>query len=280
MNLSGPPFSVVILAADRESNDPVAQASEVSCKALTPVSGRPMVLRVLDALEEAREVDTRILAGPAMTSVVQNAELNELVSSGQVQWFAPQATPSSSAFSVLQSLPEDVPVLVTTADHALLTAAMVDHFCAAARNSDCDVLAGVARHDLVAAAFPDTLRTVTKLKDGGFCGCNIFAFMTPKARLAANFWRKVESERKKPLRVVKVLGWSAVLRYLVGQLTLGYALGQLSRRMNLTVGVVEMPFAEAAVDVDKVADWLLVESILAERNKRAPFEGLSCDPEP
>ncbi|RLB61815.1 MAG: MobA-like NTP transferase domain containing protein, partial [Deltaproteobacteria bacterium] len=113
-------------------------------------------------------------------------------------------------------------------------------------------------------------RTVTKLKDGGFCGCNLFAFLTPRARLAADFWRQVESERKKPLRVVKVLGWSAVLRYLVGQLTLKYALAQLSHRMNLKVGVVEMPFAEAAVDVDKVDDWLLVESILAKRNQGAP----------
>jgi GTP:adenosylcobinamide-phosphate guanylyltransferase len=266
MKLPDQPFSVVILAADRELNDPVARASEVSCKALTPVSGRAMVLRVLDALREADEVDVRILAGPAMASVEQNAELNELISSGQVQWYAPQATPSSSAFSVLQSLPENVPVLVTTADHALLTAAMVDHFCGVARDSGCDVLAGVARHDMVSEAFPETLRTVTRLKDGGFCGCNLFAFMTPQARLAADFWREVESERKKPLRVVKIMGWMAVLRYLLGQLTLDHALARLSRRMNLKVGVVEMPFAEAAVDVDKVDDWLLVESVLAERN--------------
>ena len=264
------PFSVVILAGDRELNDPVAQASGVSCKALVPVSGRPMVLRVLDALAGAREVGGRILCGPAKTSVEQNTELNGLVDSGQIQWVAPQSTPSSSAFAVLQSLPEDVPVLLTTADHALLSAEMVDYFCAEARNSGCDVLAGLARYDLISAAFPDTLRTVTKLKDGGFCGCNLFAFLTPRARLAADFWRQVESERKKPLRVVKVLGWSAVLRYLVGQLTLKYALAQLSHRMNLKVGVVEMPFAEAAVDVDKVDDWLLVESILAKRNQGAP----------
>ncbi len=264
------PFSVVILAGDRELNDPVAQASGVSCKALVPVSGRPMVLRVLDALADAREVDDRILCGPAKASVEQNAELNGLVGSGQIQWVAPQSTPSSSAFAVLQSLPEDVPVLLTTADHALLNAEMVDHFCAEARNSGCDVLAGLANYDLISAAFPGTLRTVTKLKDGGFCGCNLFAFLTPRARLAADFWRQVESERKKPLRVVKVLGWSAVLRYLVGQLTLKYALAQLSQRMNLKVGVVEMPFAEAAVDVDKIDDWLLVESILAKRNQGSP----------
>jgi GTP:adenosylcobinamide-phosphate guanylyltransferase len=272
MKQTKPSFSVIILAADRETDNPEAEAAKVSCKALTPVGGRPMVLRVLDALGKAREVATRILVGPAETSIAENSELSDLVSSGQVKWIAPQTSPSLSAFSALQSLPEDVPILVTTADHALLSPAMIDHFCAAARNSSCDVVAGVARYDLIVKAFPDTLRTVTKLKDGGFCGCNMFAFLTPQARSAANFWRKVESERKKPLRVVKVIGWSAVFRYLCGQLTLDYALAQLSKRMNLKVGVIEMPFAEAAVDVDKVDDWYLVESILAKRTVEHPSE--------
>jgi GTP:adenosylcobinamide-phosphate guanylyltransferase len=271
MKSSEPPFTAIILAADRALNDPVAQSAAVSCKALTPVGGRAMILRVLDALAAAREVGQRILAGPAMMSVEQNVELSKLVSSGQVHWCSPQVTPSSSAFCVLQSLPKDVPVLVTTADHALLTAEMVDHFCKAARSSGCDVLAGVARYELVAEAFPGSRRTVTKLKEGGYCGCNMFAFLTPQARLAADFWRKVEKERKKPLRIVKVMGWSAVLRYLLGILTLDQALTKLSRRMNLQVGVVQMPFAEAAVDVDKVDDWLLVQAILAGRKQRAPF---------
>jgi hypothetical protein len=39
--------------------------------------------------------------------------------------------------------------------------------------------------------------------------------------------------------------------------------------MGLRVGVVRMPFAEAAIDVDKLEDLLLVESILTERQKRA-----------
>ena len=270
MKQNDPPFSVIILAADRELNNPVAKAAKVSCKALVPVGARPMVLRVLDALGKAREVATRILVGPAETSIAENLELNQLISSGQVKWVAPQTSPSLSAFAALQSLPEDVPILVTTADHALLSPAMIDHFCAAARNSGCDVVAGVTRYSLIVEAFPDTLRTVTKLKDGGFCGCNMFAFLTPQARLAADFWRKVESERKKPLRVVKILGWSAVFRYLCGQLTLDYALTQLSKRMNLKVGVIEMPFAEAAVDVDKIEDWHLVESILAKRTGEHP----------
>jgi hypothetical protein len=60
-----------------------------------------------------------------------------------------------------------------------------------------------------------------------------------------------------------------VLRYLLGQLTLEQALNGLSQRMGLQAGVIQMPFAEAAIDVDKVEDLHLVESILAERRKRA-----------
>ncbi len=192
--------------------------------------------------------------------------------SGLVQWMAPQATPSTSAFEALQSLPVDVPVLLTTADHALLTPEMIDHFCSEARKSGCDVVAGVARHELIAQAFPESKRTVTKLNDGGYCGCNLFAFLTPQGRKAADFWRKVEQERKNPLRIIRIIGWTTVLRYLLGRLSLDQALQRLSKKMQLQVGVVRMPYARAAVDVDKLDDLLLVESILAGKqlNPSAP----------
>lgn len=263
-------FSAIILAADRGPEDPVAAAAGVGGKALAPVCGRAMVLRVLDALAEAGETSQRFLVGPANSVVGQNPELAALVDAGRVGWFAPLATPSSSAFHALQSLPDDTPVLVTTADHALLTAEMVDHFCREARLSGCDVVAAVARHELVAEAFPGTRRTVTRLRDGGYCGCNLFAFLTPQSRRAAEFWRKVEQERKKPLRIIRIMGWLAVLRYLLGRLTLEQALAGLSRRMGLRAGVVRMPFAEVAVDVDKLEDMRLVESVLATREQGAP----------
>lgn len=269
MTSASPPFSVVLLAGDRQPNDPVALHAGVSCKALIPVSGRAMVLRVLDALQGAHEVSMPTLVGPSMAAVEGNAELAEQLRSDQVRWMAPQETPSTSAFSALQSLSEEAPVLLTTADHALLTPEMVDHFCSKARESGCDVVAGVARHELVAEAFPGSRRTVTKLNDGGYCGCNLFAFLTPQGRTAADFWRKVEKERKNPLRVIKIIGWTTVLSYLLGQLSMDQVLVRLSKKMQLRVGVIRMPFAEAAVDVDKIEDLLLVESILADKQQKA-----------
>jgi len=255
----------VVLAADRAPGDPVAKAAGVSCKSLTPVGGRAMVLRVLDALGEAEEVDDIVLCGPHPSAMENEPQLGERIASGEVKWVENQATPSSSAYHVLQGLPRDLPVLVTTADHALLSGPVVDFFCSEARLTGCDVVAGVASHARVAAAYPGTKRTVIKLKDGGYCGCNLFAFLSPRARIAADHWRRVEKQRKKTLRVISTLGPVAVLRYLTGQLTLAEGLHRISQRMKLRAGVVIMPFPKAAVDVDSVEDWRLAESIVAGR---------------
>ena len=51
MQISETPFTAIILAGDRTSGDPLAEAAGVACKSLVPVGGRPMVLRVLDSLE-------------------------------------------------------------------------------------------------------------------------------------------------------------------------------------------------------------------------------------
>ena len=150
-------------------------------------------------------------------------------------------------------------MLLTTADHALLTPAVVDHFCEAARATGADVVVGLARAEQVLAAFPGTRRTILRLKGGGYCGCNLFAFLTPTGRGAAQYWRRVEQQRKRPLRLAAgVLGWSAILDYALGRLTLERALERMSRRLGLRAGAVILPFPEAAVDVDSVEDLQLV----------------------
>jgi hypothetical protein len=164
--------------------------------------------------------------------------------------------------------------LVTTADHALLTADMVDYFCAKARETGGDIVVGLALIDLVLTAYPNTKRTAIQLRDGGYCSCNLFAFLTPRSRIAAEFWRKVESQRKKTLRVIAGFGWLNLLLYLLKRPTLAEGLKRISQRLGLRAGAVLLPFPEAAVDVDSLSDWKLVESILAGR---APGELSSGD---
>ena len=224
-----------------------------------------MVLRVLDTLAGAREVDSLAVCGPSEALLAQEPELLSRINAGKIRWIPPQATPSASTYHVLEGISPDVPALVTTADHAFLNAEIVDFFCSKARASGCDIVVGLASHAQVMRAFPQTKRTSTKLSDGGFCSCNLFAFLTPRARNAAEFWRKCERNRKKPWRMMRVIGWQVVVRYLLGTLSLEEGLRRLSARMNVKAGVVILPFPEAAVDVDTVSDLRIVEEIIAGR---------------
>jgi GTP:adenosylcobinamide-phosphate guanylyltransferase len=258
-------FTGIVLAADRGPDDPVARFVGSPCKSLAPIGGKPMVLRVLDALAEAREIDSLVVCGPSKTSIDREPELLERITAGKVRWIENQATPSSSTYHALGSLSSNVPALVTTSDHALLNSEMVDYFCCQARLSDCDVIVALAPYEQVMRAYPQTKRTATTLRDGCFCSCNLFAFLTPQARSAAQFWQKCERQRKKPWKMLRILGWTDVIRYLLRRMTLAEGLNRLSVRMNIKAGAVMMPFPEAAVDVDTVKDLHFVEKIVGSQ---------------
>jgi CMP-N-acetylneuraminic acid synthetase len=264
---SGPLFTAIIMAADRNPNDPVARAAGVACKALAPFGGTPMVLRVLNALKDSQEIGPRLLCGPPRPLLEQAEALKSGVDAGDYGWIASRESPSASAAAAMERIPESQPVLLTTADHALLSSQIIDHFCMQARTANFDLVIALAPHDLVATAYPAVKRTRLRFSDKDYCSCNLFAFMTPNSRAIADFWRKVESQRKQPWRVIGILGWWPVCKYLLGRLSLHEALARISTRLEMKIGVVILPFPEAAVDVDSESDWQLVQQILAEKEK-------------
>lgn len=262
---AGAPFTALVMAADRKPDDPVARAAGVKCKALTPVGGTPMVFRVLEALKQSSEVGSRLLCGPPRAILDSEEALRAGVESGAYSWIKNENSPSASVAAALGTVQKDQPVLLTTSDHALLNNRIVDYFCGQARESGCDLLVALAPHHLISTAFPSVRRTVLRFSDQACCSCNLFAFVTPASRGVAGFWTKVESQRKKPWRVMSILGWWFVIRYLLGRLSLDQALSRVSRILGLKVGAVIMPFPEAAVDVDTENDLRFVQQLLERR---------------
>lgn len=257
------PFTAVVLAGDRGPDDPLVADTGTCCKAMIEIAGTPMVLRVLQALDGAVQVGPRLLCGPQRSQLASQETLTALIRAREIDWRAPAQTPCRSVHSVMQTLGGDTPVLVTTADHPLLSAAIIDEFCRRSRMGGYDVTVGLAPFGLVRQAYPEMKKTVLHFRDGDYCGANLFAFLTSRGRQIADFWRRVEGQRKNPLRIAHALGWGAVVRYLLGVLTLDKALAILSQRLDLRIGAVILPHAEAAVDIDSVADRELVQEKLA-----------------
>lgn len=266
MTPPGGGYDALVLAADRGPNDPVARAAGVPCKALAPLAGRAMVLRVLDALQASRSVRRVLLCGPPREILEGAAELHSRLQPGQVDWIAPERGPSASAAAGLAALGGQRPVLLTTADHALLQPVLVDRFAELAAGRSLDAAVGLVEYETVRRAWPDTRRTVTRLRGGGYCGTNLFAFPDPAGRRLVERWQRVEAQRKRPWRVIAgMLGPLGVLAYLTGTLTLEQALARLSRRLDLRLGAVLLDDPEAAVDVDTPEDLRLAEAVLERR---------------
>ncbi|WP_077045131.1 nucleotidyltransferase family protein [Pseudomonas sp. KK4] len=267
------PFTALVLAADRATDDPVAALAGTGCKALVPVAGVAMVRRVVEALEASERIERIVLVGPARHLLEQDASMSPLLDTGRISWLPPANSPSASAAQALAHQPADRPVLVTTADHALLCPEMVDYFLEQATSGGHDFVVAVTPLETVLARFPGTRRTGIRLRGGPYCGSNLFAFMNEDARRLASFWQRVEQDRKHPRRVIAgALGIPGILRYLLGRLTLEQALQQLSARLHVRIGAVIMPFAQAAIDVDSPLDYEMVERFHAQKNQSIPSD--------
>ena len=175
----------------------------------------------------------------------------------------------TSAAAALAALPSETPVLVTTGDHALLEPEMVRHFLAGALSHGGDLAVALAPHDLVQRTYPRTRRTVLKFSDGRFCGCNLFAFLTPRGREMVKIWQQSRGRPQEahPGRRSRRLGRDGALRARHAESDGGVR--RISRQTGIAAGVVTMPFAEAAIDVDSVADLELVRAIVARGAAKA-----------
>jgi CTP:molybdopterin cytidylyltransferase MocA len=255
-------MTAIVLAGDRTKADSLINHTQAGSKAMIDLDGTPMVRRVLNSLRRARVVKRICLAGPEASEVATDAALQKWIADGEIHWTEPGISPSTSAYQAMQGLAPDEAVLLTTADHPLLTPEIVDAFGRQSLADDVDITVGLAPYALVAEAYPGIRKTVLRFSDGDFCGCNLFAFITPEGRRAAKFWRRIEAERKKPLMVIGLLGWWAVIRYRLGLLSLEEALAKLSKRLGLRMRAVILPYANAAIDVDSIADLILVKGAL------------------
>ena len=250
-------WTALVLAGSRPGVDPFAASHGTDLKVLIPVAGEPMVRRPVRAL----------LASEGIGNVRVLTQQTERI--GAVLPADPRLTVEPSGATIAATLAAICadpgtrwPMLVTTADHALLDEAMIADFMARAKGAD--VAIGLVEARPLLKRLPGTKRTWIGFRGGRYSGANLFALGSPRAAKAIELWRGVEQNRKKGWRLLAAFGPAGLLG-LLRLRSLDQTLASLSHRLGLDLRAVQMRDPLAAVDVDKPADHALVEAILAGR---------------
>lgn len=248
-------WNALVLAGSRGPGDPVAVAARVSHKAFAEIAGRPMIAHVLATLAQVPEIGRFAVSIEAAAPPVPLCPV-------AVERFEAEGSPARSALAGFDAL--GAPLLIVTADHPLLTPAMIADFLSAARSSGADAAAAIARRSAVERAGPGPRRTWLKFSDGAASGCNMFAVTSARGRAAIAFWRRIEELRKNPLAMARALGPLTLACYAVGDLSAAAAAHALGRAAGCRAALISLDHADAAHDVDKPSDLAHARTRLGE----------------
>ncbi|MCW2798489.1 nucleotidyltransferase family protein [Nocardioides sp.] len=251
-------YTAIVLAGSRPGRDAFAESFGTDLKALIPVAGEPMVRKPVRALLASESVDQVIVLSQAPERIA--AVLPDDI---RIVMRTSEGTIAQTMLGLCEEPGLQWPLLVTTADHALLDSGTVDEFCRGAQGAD--VAVGVVEGTLLTRRVPNTRRTWLKFRGGAYTGANLFALGSPKVAPAIELWRSVEQDRKKGWRLIAWLGPAVSIGAALRLLGIDAVLARLGRKLGLKIIAVRLSNPLAGIDVDKAEDHALTESVLAGR---------------
>ncbi|MEJ2457376.1 MAG: NTP transferase domain-containing protein [Novosphingobium sp.] len=183
---SGAALRLVVLAGQsRGAADPLAERFGQSHRSLIPLAGQPMIAHVLRTASLHPMVESlavcieREAFGPVWD------ELTRLPGRGTVALVEARENLADSVRDAVQGW--GGPVLVTTADHALLSTEAIDAVAGALSRSDAVI--ALSPRDCVEAAHRAAPRRFLSLRDGDYAPCDIYGLVGPRAIRAVEVFR-------------------------------------------------------------------------------------------
>lgn len=244
------PVTAVVLAGERAEGDPLAAHFGVAAKALIPVHGQPMGDRVVRTLRASPAVE--------VVRVFGNTEMLRALDDVSVE--PSDATIAATVRPLVTGLTG--PLLITTADHPLLTPDTVDAFVRQAQGHD--VAVAVVAQSVFTRHFPDNRRTWLRFRKGAYSGANLFWIGSSRVLPMLDIWARVEQQRKRGRALIGAFGPLLLAGVALRLLTIDQAIASAGRRHRVSAKAVVLDDPRACIDVDSVADRALVELIIAD----------------
>lgn len=248
-------YDAIILAGGQNS-ERFRQFSPQRYEAMIDIAGKPMVTFVAEALAASGYVDRIFILGPV--AELETCQLPERV------------IPLEGGSTILQTIQIGIKALghqrktlIATGDIPLLTHSAVNDFITRCAELEADLYYPIIGKQVNNTRYPGAKRTYVRLKEGTFTGGNIFLVNPAILPNCMAIAEKIIENRKHPFKLAQMLGWSFVMQFLLGTLSLYRIQQRVSELLEINGAVVFSDYPELGLDVDKPSDLELVRGTMA-----------------
>ncbi len=239
--------AVVLAGFSTDQPDPLAVAMGGRRKALLEINGRPMVQWVVSALQRSSRVGRIAVVGMGP---------EDGIDLGPNVMFVPnQARQFDNALAGMQALQEVEPgldcLLVCSSDIPVLKPESVDWYVGAAEAMNVDFVYSIVRKEIMEGQFPGAARSYVSMREGQFCGGDLFLVRASVARNNEELVRELIARRKSAFQQMRLAGFGTVIKFILRRLTIAEAEAVGSRLLACRARTIDSPYADLGMDVDK-----------------------------
>ena len=253
--------AVVLAGYSTEKPDPLAAAMGMERKALIPIAGKPMVYWVVKALRESPRVGRIYIVGMTEEDGVDFGT--------EVTYIPNQNAHFENIMAGIDTVhaqePEAEFVLLASADIPALRPETVTWFIETCESQDGDFFYSVVEKEVMEAAFPDSRRSYVPIKEGRFCGGDLFFVRIAVAHHNQDLVRELLARRKSTFQQARLLGFRVIIKFLFRRLSIQDAEALSQRLLQAKGKVVVSPYADLGMDVDKPHQLELVRRVLEQQ---------------
>ncbi len=256
--------ALAVILAGGTTKGALADATGQPHRALLQAGAEPLLAHALRAVVEAKSIGRAVAVAPA--------ECRDLVEAtgGRVDWLPAGDSMLDNLIAGASALDDGPDLIVAYAgDAPLVTGPVIDRVVETALRKGDALCYPIVERSVCERAYPGVRRTYARLREGQFTGGNVM--VVSRRLLLANRETILDAyaARKSPLRLARMLGWSLVFRLPLGLVSLAEAERRAARIVGFPVSAWITDDAGIAVDVDKVDDLSLVNTVLS-RTRQEP----------
>ena len=211
-------------------------------KGFISLAGRPLVAHVVRALQSSHGVGRIAAVGPAgALHAALPPEITPVDDTGGIM---------DNVVMAMSVLGTTAPTLVVASDIPLLTPRAVEDFLSACENNSADFHYVIVSQDAMERAYPGARKTFVRVVDGTFTGGSVMLFNPAVVDRVRTFVDKVIAGRKKPWLLAQLFGWSVVMKFASGRLSIAEMQEKVTEILGVTARAIISPHPELALDVD------------------------------